>query len=65
MGGGYYRYDPTKYELWASMPLVFAFVWFVTSLVVFISKPATDRRIDRAIRQRLGQEARGEPLEPE
>ena len=64
LGGGHYHYDPSNYVFWAWMPLVFAAVLLTTCLVIFITKPATDRRIDSTLRQRLQQQARGAPLEP-
>lgn len=64
-GGGYYRYAASDYVFWAWMPLVFAAVSLMTCLTFFITKPATDRRIDNTLRQRLEQRARGAPLEPD
>lgn len=63
--GGYYQYDASDYVFWAWMPLVLAAVLLVTCLVFFITKPATDQRIDKTLRQRLEQSARGAPLEPD
>lgn len=64
-GGGYYRYDPSDYAFWAWMPMVLAVVLSFTCLVFFITKSATDKRIDSALRERLEQRARGAPLEPD
>ena len=64
-GGGYLRYNPAHYEAWALFPLLLGAVLFVTCLVAFITKPATDRRIDDALRKRFEQSARGAPLERE
>lgn len=64
-GGGRYRYDPSDYVFWAWTPLLFGAVVLVTCLITFITKPATDRRIDSTLRQRLAPHARGAPLEPD
>lgn len=63
--GGYYRYDPSRYEFWAWMPIAFAMLWLLLSLIALMKKPGDDRRIDRAIRERLHRSARGAPLEPD
>jgi hypothetical protein len=64
-GGGYHNYDPSRYELWAWMPLLLAFVWLATCLIAFITKPAADRAVDQALQERMQQSARGAPLEPQ
>ena len=65
LGGGYYRYDPADYLFWAWMPLMLAGVMMLTCLVIFVTKPTTDRRIDSTLRERLQPRARGAPLEPD
>ena len=62
---GSHRYDPSDYVFWAWVPLLFAAIWLVTCLFVLANKSATDQRIDRALQERLGQRARGAPLEPD
>ncbi|PLK22389.1 hypothetical protein C0V72_15105 [Porphyrobacter sp. TH134] len=62
---GSHLYDPSDYFFWAWVPLMFAAICLATCLIVLANKSATDRRIDRALRERLGQEARGAPLEPD
>jgi hypothetical protein len=63
--GSSHPYDPSDYFFWAWVPLLFAALWLATCLIVLANKSATDRRIDRGLRERLGQEARGAPLEPD
>lgn len=62
---GDYRYDPANYEFWAWLPVLFAALWCFVCLVALSNKPGNDRRIDRAIRERLHRSARGAPLEPD
>jgi len=64
-GGSRYIYDPANYGFWAWMPLLFGLVLLTTCLIFVITKPATDRRIDKALWQRLEPQARGAPLDPD
>src|SRR6478752_2634578 len=54
-------YDPEDYYIWAWLFLLFASVWGALCLVMFIRRPAEDRRIDAALRSRFERAVRGAP----
>ena len=57
-------YNTDYYGLWAWMHLVMAVMWGGAMLCAYVTLPAQNRRIDKALRARLSPTARGAPLEP-
>ena len=63
LGRGHYRYDPDSYYFWAWLAAAMSLLWIGLVLFAAIRKPEEDRRLDHHLRAKLGQNARGAPLE--
>jgi hypothetical protein len=62
--GGHLDYDPSEYWFIAGWVGFLALLWSIGIGWTIIRKPAEDRRVDRILREKLEQSARGAPLEP-
>lgn len=60
----FYRYDPDSYYIWAAFAAGMSVLWMVLIVVAILNKPQTDRRIDKNLKSKITQSARGAPLEP-
>ena len=60
-----YHYNPDSYYFWVGCVAGISLIWVVICVVAIFNKPQTDRRIDRNLKRRITQSARGAPLEPD
>lgn len=60
----FYQYNPEGYYIWAACAAGMSLIWIMLMVVAILNKPRVDRRIDKNLKSKINQSARGAPLEP-